>query len=231
MFRKLCGESTLKNVVLVTNMWNVDPHHVNVARESELSSKFFKPALDRGSQMVRHYNTLESAHDIIRKIVDNQPAVLQIQRELVDERKDIGDTAAGETVDRELRELARQHQAELNKVREEMTQALKEKDEEMKQKLEETKKDLEAKVETVEKGMETMAANYAAEKEKAEARMREMEEEAKQDRERAEAEYNQKLAALTDRLQQTPNASAEDRVEWEQEIRRLQDRVTVPIYG
>ena len=33
MFRKLCGESTLKNVVLVTNMWNVNPHHINEAWE------------------------------------------------------------------------------------------------------------------------------------------------------------------------------------------------------
>ena len=187
----------MKNVVLVTNMWNVDPQDVSEARESQLSSKFFKPALDKGSQMVRHYNTLESAHNIIRKIVDNQPAVLQIQRELVDEGKDISDTAAGETVDRELRELIQRHQAELEEVRGEMAQALKEKDEQMKQRLEEIKRDLLGKVEKAEKNLGAMAANYKAEKEKAEARMREMEEEAKQDRERAEAEYDQKLAALT----------------------------------
>ena len=230
MFRKICGESTLKNVVLVTNMWNVDPQDVSEARESELSSKFFKPALDRGSQMVRHYNTLESAHDIIRKIMDNQPAVLQIQRELVDEGKDIGDTAAGEMVDRELRELIKRHQVELEEVRGEMAQALKEKDEEMKQRLEETRRDLQEKVGKIEKGLETMTANYKAEKGRAEARMREMEEEAKQGREQAKVEYDQKLAALTDRLQRTPNAAAADRAGWEQEIRRPQDRVTISIY-
>ena len=230
IFRKLCGESTLKNVVLVTNMWSVTPHHINEARERQLSSRFFKSALDNGSQMVRHHNTLESVHDIIRKIMDNRPAVLQIQRELVDERKDIVDTAAGETVDQELRELIRRHQVELSEVREEMAQALRGKDEEMKQKLEEIKRDLEEKVEGVEESLETMVANYAVEKERAEARMREMEEEAKQDRERAEAEYNGRLAALTSRLQLATSAPAADRAELEREIRILQDRVTIPIY-
>ena len=230
MFRKLCGESTLKNVILVTNMWNVGPHHINESRESELSSNFFKPALDSGSQMVRHYNTLESARNIIRKIMGNHLAMLQIQRELVDERKDIGDTAAGETVDRELKELTRHHQTKLNKVQEEMARAMREKDEEMKRELEEIERDLREKSGNIEKGLKTMAANYKAEKERAEARMREMEEEAKQDRERAEAEYDQKLAALTSCLQLMADASAADRARWEQEIRRLRDRVTIPIY-
>ena len=220
----------MKNVILVTNMWNVDPQNVSEARENELSSKFFKPALNKGSQMVRHYNTLDSAHNIVRKIVNNQPAVLQIQRELVDEGKDIGDTAAGQTVDQELRELIKRHQVELEEVREEMAQALRGKDEEMKRRLEEIKRDLLGKVEKAGKNLETMAANYKAEKESAEARMREMEEEAKQDRERAEAEYNQRLASLTSLLRRTSNVSATVRVGWEQEMGRLRDRVTVPIY-
>ena len=211
-------------------MWHVEPRNVNEARERELSNKFFKSAINRGSQMLRHHNTVQSAHDIIRKIVDNHPVALQIQRELVDERKDISDTAAGETISRELKELTRRHQAELEELREEMMEALKEKDEEMRQKLDEAKKELEEKVEKAEKDLKTMAVNYAAEKERAEAKMKEMEQEAKEGRERAEAEYDRKLAALTSRLRHTPNASAADRAEWEQEIRRLQDRVTIPIY-
>ena len=211
-------------------MWHLEPHNVNEVRERELSNKFFKPALDMGSQMVRHHNTVQSAHDIIQKIVDNHPTVLQIQWELVDERKDIGDTAAGETINRELKDLTRRHQAELKELREEMMEALREKDLEMRQKLKEVKKELREKLEKAEKDLEMMAVNYAVEKEKAEAKMKEMEQEAKEERERAEAEYDRKLAALTSRLQHAINASAGDRAEWEQEIRRLQDRVAIPIY-
>ena len=230
MFYKLCGESTLENVVLVTNMWTMERDHVHESREKELSSNFFKSALDRGSQLVRHHNTLESAQNIIRKIMNNCPAVLQIQRELIDERKDIGDTAAGEVIDRELKALATKHQAELVEARKEMAQALEEKDEVTRQKLEEIVRELQEKMEKVEKDKKTMAANYAAEKEEVEARIRKIEEEAKQDRKRAEAEYNQNLAALTSRLQLATNASAADRAGLEQEIRSLQDRVMVPIY-
>ena len=230
LFRKLCGESTLKNVILVTNMWEVDPQDINEARERELSSKFFKLTLDKGAQMVRHHDTTESAHEIIRRIVDNRPVVLQIQRELVDEHKDISDTAAGETISQELKDQIKRHQTELKELREEMAEALMEKDGEVRQELEEAKRNLEEKVEKAKRGLEAMAMNYAAEKERVEAKVKEMEQETRQERERVKVEYDQKLAVLTDRLQHTPNASATERAVWEQDIKHLQDRLTVPIY-
>ena len=230
MFRKLCGESTLKNVVLVTNMWKEDSQAVNEAREKELSEKFFKPAIDKGAQLVRHHNTTPSAHDILRKIVKNHPVVLQIQRELVDERKDIIDTAAGDSINAELKAQIRRHQADLKELREEMAQALKAKDDEMRQELEEAKRELEEKVTKVRKASEGMAAGYAAEKKKMADRMREIEDELKREREQAEAAYDKKLEAVRKQLERTPTASSGDREGWEQEIKLLQDRVTVPIY-
>ena len=98
MFRKLCGESTLRNVVIVTNMWGeVDPR-VGEAREAELMGKdiFFKPALDKGAQIARNENTVTSARKIIRLVLDNHPLPLRIQEELVNEGKDITETCAGE---------------------------------------------------------------------------------------------------------------------------------------
>ena len=97
MFRELCGDDNLKNVLIVTNMWGeIDPQ-VGLARESELSSKdiFFKPAVDKGAQLLRHENTVGSAHTIIRQVMKNHPAALQIQQELVDQGKEISETAAG----------------------------------------------------------------------------------------------------------------------------------------
>ena len=198
MFRNLCGESTLKNVVLVTSMWKVDSMDINEARETELSSKFFKPTLDKGAQMVRHHNTTESAHYILRKIMDNHPVALQIQRELVDEGKDIIDTAAGESINQELQELIVKHQAELNQLRGEMRRALKDRDKETRRELEETKRTLQEKIKEIEEATERMATNYAAERESMKAKMIEMERGAKQDRERAKAEYDQKVAVLQD---------------------------------
>jgi hypothetical protein len=129
MFHELCGDTTLKNVILVTNMWGDVSRNVGEDREQELSKEIFRPVLDKGAKMVRHYDTWQSAHDIIREILENQPVTLPIQVELVDEGKNVVDTAAGEVVNRDLKELAKKHEATLREVQEDMKQALKRKDE------------------------------------------------------------------------------------------------------
>ena len=174
MFRELCGDSTLKNVILVTNMWDEVSPEDGQDRENQLSSNFLKLVLDKGAQMVRHHNTAESAHGIIRRIIKTHPVALRIQEELVDEQKDIVDTAAGEVVNKELNELMRRHQAELKKVQEEIEQALKEKDEETRQELEEDRRKMQAQMDKVRKDSDEMASRYAAEKEKMEDKMRQM---------------------------------------------------------
>ena len=184
-FRKLCGESVLQNTVLVTNMWKEDSQDIGEAREKELSDNFFKPALDKGAQMVRHHNTTESAQNILRMIIRNHPVALQIQRELVDEGKDIIDTAAGESLNVELKALISKHQVELEYLRGDMMQALKEKDEEARRELEKAKGDLEEVLGKIKEDTEKMVASYAAEKQRMEAEMIEME--------RAEAEHDRNL--------------------------------------
>ena len=225
MFRELCGDTTLKNVILVTNMWGEVSRDVGEARENELSRNFFKPVLDKGAQMIRHYNTAQSAHDIILRIMRNHPLVLQIQRELVDEHKDILDTAAGEAVNRELNEQIRRHQAELKAVQEGLMQALKEKDEETRKELEEETKKLQGQMERIKKDSDGMASNYTAEKERMEAKMREMGQEARRERQRVEAEYNRQMTDLNRRLQETSNASTAEREKLQEEMKRLQDQL------
>ena len=146
MFRELCGDSTLKNVVLITNKWGEVSSEDGQDRENKLSSKFFKPVLDKGAQMVRHHNTVESAHDIIRMIIKNHPVALRIQREPVDEQKTIVDTATGD-VNKEVNALIRKHQMEMEKVREEMLQAMKEKDEVTRRELEEERRKMQEMME------------------------------------------------------------------------------------
>ena len=171
MFRELCGGVVSKNVVFVTNMWDGVTLEDGEYRENELSNKFFKPVLDLGAQMVRYHNTTQSAHEIIRRIVVNPPVVLQIQRELVDERKDIVHTAAGGTINRELNNWMRRYKGVLECVKEEIKQALKEKDEKARQELEEDMWKLQKQVEGI-KDSNGMALNYAAEKERMEAKVK-----------------------------------------------------------
>ena len=239
MFREICGDEALKNVVLVTNMWGEVSLGVGEAREDELSSKFFKPVLDKGAQMSRHHNTVESAHDIIRKIAKNFPVALRIQRELVDEHKNIADTAAGEAVNRELNEQMERHQTELKSIQEEMVHALNEKDEEARQELEEEKNKLQEQLERIKRDSEGMASNYTAERERMQAKMREMEQEAEKEREWVEAEYNRQLVDLNRPPQDATITPTADPARSEQAIEMPQcrldnydggDRITIPIY-
>jgi len=225
MFRELCGDTSLKNVVLVTNMWGNVSLDVGESREKELTSNYFKPVLDKGAQMVRHQNTEQSAHNIVRMIMKNQPVVLQIQRELVDERKDIIDTAAGEAVNHELNEQIRRHKAELKEVQEQMIQALKEKDEETRKDMEEETRRLQEQMKKAKEESEGMASNYAKEKERMNSKIREVQQEAKRERERVEAEYNRQIADLKRRLQEAAHGSEEERVRLEEEVQRLQSQV------
>ncbi|KAJ6513033.1 P-loop containing nucleoside triphosphate hydrolase protein, partial [Mycena sanguinolenta] len=122
MFRQLCGESTLRNVVIVTNRWSQVTPDVGEAREAELASdeRFFRPVLEKGARILRNYNNVPSAQAILRYLIGNQPRVLRIQRELVDEKKDIGQTAAGEELTRELNAQIERHKAEMAKLQQEL---------------------------------------------------------------------------------------------------------------
>ena len=222
MFRELCGDSSLKNVILVTNMWGEVSRDVGESREKELTSNFFKPVLDKGAQLARHHNTARSAYDIIRCIMRNRPITLQIQRELVDEGKNIIDTAAGEAVNKELNEQIRRHQVELKAVQEDMMKALKEKDEETRQEMEEETRKLQEQMNKMRADSEGMASNYSEEKRRMEETMRQMQEQARQERERAEAEYRKQMDDLNRRLQESANASASEREAMAQRINQLQ---------
>jgi hypothetical protein len=85
LLRQLCGGNTLKNVVIVTNRWEEVKPGVGEAREAELASDdmFFKHVLDKGAQMARHDNTIDSAKKILHLILRNNPLPLRIQAELV----------------------------------------------------------------------------------------------------------------------------------------------------
>jgi len=118
--RRICGESTLRNVVLATNMWgNVDPE-IGVTREQELAAEFVKPALDKGAQLRRHHDTTESAHQIIRAILDNRREALQVQRELVDENREFDRTTVGEEITREVDEHIRKLEREIGELQNEL---------------------------------------------------------------------------------------------------------------
>ncbi|KAI6155640.1 P-loop containing nucleoside triphosphate hydrolase protein, partial [Pisolithus tinctorius] len=176
IFRELCGESTLSNVLIVTNMWgNVDPR-IGEERERELATndKLFRPVLEKGARLLRHDNTEASAHAVLRNLINNQAATLAIQHEIVEERKDLAHTAAGAELTRLLKEQVERYDEEVRKLRGELELATHAKDEARKELQEEMERKRE-EIERIQRDVGRMATDFMAEKTRLEDRIAEME--------------------------------------------------------
>ncbi|KAF9463781.1 P-loop containing nucleoside triphosphate hydrolase protein, partial [Collybia nuda] len=120
LFRKLCGDTSLKNVTIVTTMWNKVTELEGARRETELmgDERFFKLAIDEGATMSPHHGTLSSALRIINTISENhqRPIPLMIQTELVNQHKQIVDTDAGRELEHDLQERSHKYMCDLQDV-------------------------------------------------------------------------------------------------------------------
>ena len=187
MFRELCGGPSLKNVILVTNMWGEVSKDVGEARERELTTNLFKPVLDKGARLARHHNAAQSAHDIIRCIIEGQPF------ESADKGESPPYTTSDEGFEEEFRERTRRQQAEIDALREEMRQALREKDEEMRRSEEESRRlaqevdkirmEVEMMVSMHKEEQKRMVSMHEEERERMGATMWQMQKEARAERE------------------------------------------------
>jgi hypothetical protein len=130
MFTKLCGDDALKNVVIVTNMWSKVTKEEGNARQRELETdnRYFKPALDKGAAITRHDNTSESALSILRKLLNNHPMPLGIQRELVDSGKHFLETEVAQEVNHGLQTLIQRQIEEVKSIKAEIEKAMGTKD-------------------------------------------------------------------------------------------------------
>jgi hypothetical protein len=115
--KSICGEETLRNVVLATNMWGDVTREIGAVREQQLATDFVKDALDEGAQLHRHHDTTESAHQIIRGILNNRRAPFQVQRELVEEDREFDQTTVGEEIKREVGESTKALEEEIEELR------------------------------------------------------------------------------------------------------------------
>ncbi|KAI6030301.1 P-loop containing nucleoside triphosphate hydrolase protein [Pisolithus marmoratus] len=126
MFHKICGQDSLKNVVIVTTMWDKVTPEEGERHEQELRSSktLFKPLLDGGAVMHRHHGTLTSALKIVDSLLNVQDhTTTQIVQELLYEQKTLEETAAGTEIQSELRAILQKHTADIKKLEEESRSA------------------------------------------------------------------------------------------------------------
>lgn len=113
MFQSLCGDSAMKRVTLVTTHWDaIKPEDMGNAlrREQELINRWWAPMLKKGSWTTQYHGTRESAEAMVLGLAeDDESIVLDVQRELVDYNKKLGDTRAGLPFKQQLEEAIALH--------------------------------------------------------------------------------------------------------------------------
>jgi len=226
MFQKLCGESALRNVVIVTNMWGGVTTRVGEKREADLKGKdiFFKSILDKHAQMARHLNTVDSARSILRLMLNNPPLPLLIQEEIADNGKDITETSAGQELDRELLEERRKHEEEKRILEEEIQQARKDMEDRLKKEQEEEARRQEEKRRYEEEKRILEEERQQAMRDRDERRKKKLEEQAKLWEERRK--HEEEMRKLEEQRQQEMR-DREERLkkELEEEARKMQDEI------
>jgi hypothetical protein len=152
MFQRLCGDRGLSSVILATTMWsNLEGtdagQETGRLREAELRMpQFWGSMADRGSEIVKHDGTKESARSIISRLVDKgTDVILDIQVQLVEENKTLDETSAGQYIQKELLDARKRFEKDIEEYQESMEAALHEKDEAMLQALRREKEAAEAK--------------------------------------------------------------------------------------
>ncbi len=166
MFRKLCGDPSLKNVIITTNMWGEVTEREGEKRENQLKTDdlLFKPVLDAGARIMRHDGTKESAEAIVRSIIRNDPRALQIQQEIVDEKKKIEQTAAVKMLDVQMRDMRLQYEKKIREIQEEMKFALEHHDSKAKAELQKTQNELQRKLAEAEQKRNKLSDEFKNEK-------------------------------------------------------------------
>lgn len=110
MLRQLCGTDNFNTVVLATTHWTDAngvsvSEHVCQARIKVLTEthEFWGGMVGKGSQIVKHDGSKKSALEIVSNLVDRHIRVtLDIQKQLIDQRRSLFDTDAGKALRMEL---------------------------------------------------------------------------------------------------------------------------------
>ncbi|KAG7006421.1 hypothetical protein G7Y79_00014g035960 [Physcia stellaris] len=161
IFKKICGDLALTNVLLVSTRWHEVDEAEGASREQQLREKFWAYMLGHGSTMARFYGNRDSAIGIASQLVSKRSIILELQRELVEEGKTLKQTAAGSFVNDDLTELKAQHEAELKEI-EQLRQTLRDNDRAMKRQVQLDWQREQQILQTAQEDQERLKINIAA---------------------------------------------------------------------
>ncbi|KAL9636120.1 MAG: hypothetical protein Q9164_003025 [Protoblastenia rupestris] len=149
VFKRLCGDDNLGSVVLATTFWRNVSAETGAEREQQLQGdkKFWKDMIEKDSKVFRQDRGKASGEEIIRYLVGRRKRVtLQIQHELVKQKKTFAQTGAGVEVLGEIQRLTEYYEKQMRNKVLELEEARKERDEQWEAEIADFKRDYEAKI-------------------------------------------------------------------------------------
>ena len=139
MFKRLCGDNGLGSVVLATTMWSYVPDEATgQRRERELSTEpiFWKHMIEHGSQVFRQDKGRKSGTEIVKYLINKRrPVTLDIQREMVDQRRQLLETGAGAEVATQVEKNSQMWEKKLEEIRKELQDAIAQRDHDAREEL------------------------------------------------------------------------------------------------
>lgn len=122
MFRNLVGDSNMRNVKLVTTMWDDITAEQGESRLEELTRDFWGVMTAAGAQVDRCNEAAKDGHRIIRSIMNTSPVTLQLQSEMQQGLR-LEETAAGKIVRGQLEELEAKYERDVGELRKKLDDA------------------------------------------------------------------------------------------------------------
>lgn len=234
MFKRLCGDQNLSNVVMATCQWERVLEADGIEREKQLKEthNFWGYMIERGSQIHRHYNTRESALRLIDNLVGGTTSrpkiVLDIQAQMVDEGMDLANTAAGQAVDDAIAKERQRFAKQIAESQADMKEALASRDRETAEILKQHQDEMNERVRKLDKehsalqvSLERLQEERFAKMQKALAEAERVSAEARALMESTKREQERKQKALEDEIKAKDEAATKHK----QEMAELQAKV------
>lgn len=151
MFKKLCGNDVLQNVILVSTMWEIVNDSDGNRREKELmdTEEFWGVLIRNGAKFERYNNTRDSAMRLLKQFVKSGPVTMSIQKEMVTEHKTLDQTQAGIELEAEFQKEREKFKKELAEAQEMMKEALDARDQESAQLLHEHQAEMTRRIDKI----------------------------------------------------------------------------------
>ncbi|KAK0752966.1 hypothetical protein B0T18DRAFT_423601 [Schizothecium vesticola] len=184
-----------------------------------------------GAQVRRFTGDRESALSILSQFATKATVTLDIQRELVGERKELRDTAAGTAVNEELHLLEAKYREELEKLQQETAAALAEKDVELEKVLRAAQEKMERRLQRVHDDQAMFQAERREEIRRIQAQnqrrlhllQREYDSKLQRERLQSSHERDEAQAALRDQMRRMELQNTAMSATFEQQMREMQD--------